>query len=93
MWGLKTLDPVYISQEVVAVVHVAVSASAPLSPFGQVAGEVLPEADHAPVLAIIDPIERIRVGQGHLDRKHTYSLFLYYALYSHLFISYDNVLE
>lgn len=37
-----------------------------LSPFCQVAGEVLAEADDAPVLCIVDPFKSILVRQGHL---------------------------
>ena len=41
-----------------------------LSPFSQVAGEVLPKADDAPVLSFIDPLKSLVVGQGHLHVKN-----------------------
>lgn len=39
-----------------------------LSPFCQVAGEVLAKADDTPVLSVIDPIKSFRMGQGHLKQ-------------------------
>ncbi len=49
-----------------------------LSPFCQVAGEVLAKADDTPVLSIIDPIESICMGQGHLWK---YKEHLFYIIH------------
>lgn len=40
-----------------------------VSPFSQVAGEVLSKADDTPVLSFVDPLKSLAVGQRHLDGK------------------------
>lgn len=54
-----------------------------LSPFRQVAGEVLAKADDAPVLSVIDPIEGFGMGQVHLS---ILKYLKYCTLYSNLII-------
>lgn len=58
-----------------------------IPPFCQVAGEVVAEADDTPVFSIIDPIESILMGQGHLwicTYKEQTFFFMYHALYFNL---------
>lgn len=56
------------------------------SPFCQVAGEVLSEADDAPVLCVIDPIESFLVGQVHLLIYEEQTQYLYNTLYLNLLV-------
>lgn len=51
-----------------------------LSPFCQVAGEVLAKADDPPVLSVVDPIESLSMGQGHLSTKKEQMEFIYYPV-------------